>query len=55
LAIVGDLCRAYGGTIKVGDGNPGAIFSVQFPVAPRTPDRGHGAIAVDGLLEPAHR
>jgi signal transduction histidine kinase len=55
LAIVGDLCRAYGGTIKVGDAKPGAIFSVQFPVAPITPDRDHGAVAPEGLLEPAHR
>jgi signal transduction histidine kinase len=33
LAIVADLCRAYGGTIEVTDGRPGTVFSVEFPVA----------------------
>jgi signal transduction histidine kinase len=33
LAIVADLCRAYGGTIEVTDAKPGASFSVEFPVA----------------------
>jgi signal transduction histidine kinase len=33
LAIVADLCRAYGGTIEVSDANPGAVFSVRFPLA----------------------
>jgi signal transduction histidine kinase len=33
LAIVADLCRAYGGTIEVSDGQPGAVFSVRFPLA----------------------
>ena len=37
LAIVADLCRAYGGTIEVRDGNPGAIFSVQSPGRQRCP------------------
>ncbi len=35
LAIVADLCHAYGGTIEVRDGQPGAIFAVQFPTAKR--------------------
>jgi signal transduction histidine kinase len=33
LAIVADLCRAYGGSIEVADANPGAAFSVHFPLA----------------------
>jgi signal transduction histidine kinase len=33
LAIVADLCRAYGGTIEVTDAEPGASFAVEFPVA----------------------
>jgi signal transduction histidine kinase len=33
LAIVADLCRAYGGTIEVSDAEPGAVFSVRFPLA----------------------
>src|SRR5262249_35706473 len=33
LAIVADLCRAYGGTIEVSDAGPGAVFSVRFPLA----------------------
>jgi signal transduction histidine kinase len=35
LAIVADLCRAYGGTISVTDTGPGAgaAFSVEFPIA----------------------
>jgi signal transduction histidine kinase len=36
LAIVADLCHAYGGTIEVRDGQPGAIFTVQFPIAKGT-------------------
>jgi signal transduction histidine kinase len=32
LAIVADLCRAYGGTIDVTDAQPGATFTVAFPV-----------------------
>jgi signal transduction histidine kinase len=38
LAIVADLCHAYNGTIEVRDGDPGAAFSVRFPVV-KTPDR----------------
>jgi signal transduction histidine kinase len=34
LAIVSDLCRAYGGTVEVGDANPGAVFTLRFPLAP---------------------
>jgi signal transduction histidine kinase len=33
LAIVADLCRAYGGTIEVGDAEPGAVFTVRFPLS----------------------
>jgi signal transduction histidine kinase len=33
LAIVADLCRAYGGTIEISDAEPGAVFSVRFPLA----------------------
>jgi signal transduction histidine kinase len=32
LAIVADLCRAYGGHIEVGDAAPGAVFTVHFPL-----------------------
>jgi signal transduction histidine kinase len=33
LAIVADLCHAYGGTIEVADAHPGAVFMVRFPLA----------------------
>jgi signal transduction histidine kinase len=33
LAIVADLCHAHGGTIEVTDGQPGAVFTVRFPLA----------------------
>jgi signal transduction histidine kinase len=33
LSIVATLCRAYGGTIEVRDGDPGADFVARFPVA----------------------
>jgi signal transduction histidine kinase len=32
LAIVADLCRAYGGQIEVGDAEPGAVFTLRFPL-----------------------
>jgi signal transduction histidine kinase len=32
LAIVADLCRAYGGHIEVGDAAPGAVFTLRFPL-----------------------
>jgi signal transduction histidine kinase len=32
LAIVADLCRAYGGQIEVGDAGPGAVFTLRFPL-----------------------
>jgi signal transduction histidine kinase len=32
LAIVADLCRAYGGHIEVGDAAPGAVFTIRFPL-----------------------
>ncbi len=34
LAIVADLCRAYGGAVEVGDAAPGAVFTIRFPLAP---------------------
>jgi signal transduction histidine kinase len=34
LAIVSDLCRVYGGRVEVGDGDPGAVFTLRFPAAP---------------------
>jgi signal transduction histidine kinase len=44
LAIVADLCRAYGGAIEVGDAGPGAVFTVRLPLS-QTPlperQRGH--------------
>src|SRR5207248_2828748 len=33
LAIVADLCQAYGGNIEVADANPGAAFTVSFPLS----------------------
>jgi signal transduction histidine kinase len=32
LAIVADLCRAYGGHIEVGDAAPGAVFTLRLPL-----------------------
>jgi len=32
LAIVADVCRAYGGSIEVGDAAPGAVFTLRFPL-----------------------
>ncbi len=37
LAIVADLCHAYGGTIDVGDANPGAVFTVALPLTEPPP------------------
>jgi signal transduction histidine kinase len=34
LAIVKELVGLYGGTIKVTDGHPGAVFTVRFPLGP---------------------
>jgi signal transduction histidine kinase len=34
LAIVKELVGLYGGTIKVTDGHPGAVFTVRFPLRP---------------------
>jgi signal transduction histidine kinase len=39
LAIVADLCRAYGGSIEVTDGHPGAVFTVEFALATSVPRR----------------
>lgn len=33
LSIVATLCRAYGGSIEVHRGNPGAVFEARFPLA----------------------
>ncbi len=33
LAIVAGLCHGYGGTIEVGDADPGSVFCVRFPAA----------------------
>jgi signal transduction histidine kinase len=56
LAIVADLCHAYHGTIEVGDGGPGAVFSVRFP-AVKAPARSGSSARVsppaDRHLEPA--
>jgi len=32
LAIVADVCRAYGGRIEVGAAAPGAVFTLRFPL-----------------------
>jgi signal transduction histidine kinase len=58
LAIVADLCHAYDGTIEVGDGGPGAVFSVRFPAQkaparPASPQAGPGRLPVHNQLEPA--
>jgi signal transduction histidine kinase len=58
LAIVADLCRAYGGTIEVGGGAPGAVFSVRLPAAkpPRRPPAPRPSVLADHeRLQPAHR
>jgi len=54
LAIVSELCRAFGGTIEVSDANPGAVFSAQFPVARLGLATDPEGVPVD-LLEPAGR
>ena len=54
LAIVSDLCRAFGGTIEVSDANPGAVFSAQFPVARAGLAPAPESVPTD-LLEPAGR
>jgi signal transduction histidine kinase len=58
LAIVADLCHAYNGTIAVGDGHPGAVFSVRFP-AVKAPKRPGSSPPVspptDSRLEPARQ
>lgn len=33
LAIVADLCRAFGGNVSVGDAGPGAVFTVRIPIS----------------------
>lgn len=57
LAIVADLCHAYGGTIEVRDGGPGAVFSVRLPVAEGSRISGPPAIPApaEKRLEPARR
>jgi signal transduction histidine kinase len=53
LAIVADLCRAYGGTIEVGDARPGAVFLVRFPASDPADGRRPDDVGVDAWLEPA--
>jgi signal transduction histidine kinase len=54
LAITGDLCRAYGGTIRVDDAGPGAVFLVSLPMY-AGPVAGHTVHTVAGdVLQPAH-
>jgi signal transduction histidine kinase len=57
LSIVAGLCQAYGGTIEVTDADPGAIFSVEFPVAPQPSGLAPAATAArpPADLEPARR
>jgi signal transduction histidine kinase len=52
LAIVADLCHAYGGTIEVADGNPGAVFSVTFPLASTPPPLKRQSAPVDDVRQP---
>jgi signal transduction histidine kinase len=54
LAITGDLCRVYGGTIRVDDAEPGAVFSVSLPMQ-TGPAPGRTVDTVVGdVLQPAH-
>jgi signal transduction histidine kinase len=53
LAIVAELCRAYGGTIEVGDACPGTVFFVRFPLARSTLRAGPSAPEAQPWLEPA--
>jgi signal transduction histidine kinase len=53
LAIVTDLCRAYGGTIEVSNADPGAVFSVRFPLAQPVATRPVAAETQTGALAPA--
>ena len=48
LAIVADLCRAYGGTVEISDAGPGAVFTIRFPVArsSRLPGRSRRPVTV---------
>ena len=56
LAIVADLCRAYGGTIEVGEAGPGSVFGVRFPMAKGAGiPRPAAAVPPAGQLEPARR
>lgn len=58
LAIVADLCHAYDGAIEVGDGRPGAVFSVRFPAA-RAPSAvgssPEAPVPAQSRLQPARR
>jgi signal transduction histidine kinase len=55
LAIVSDLCRFYGGTVEVGDADPGAVFTLSLPlVDPRTVPAAPGApVGPDSQPAPA--
>jgi signal transduction histidine kinase len=55
LAITGDLCRAYGGTIEVDDAHPGAVFSVRLPLERVAETRHPVEPLVEDVLEPAPR
>lgn len=48
LAIVADLCRAYGGTVEISDAGPGAAFTLRFPLArsSRIPGRSRRSVPV---------
>jgi signal transduction histidine kinase len=52
LAIVADLCHAYGGTIEVADANPGAVFTVSFPLAKAPRSRRASLAPARGVRQP---
>jgi signal transduction histidine kinase len=54
LAIVADLCHAYGGTIEVGDAHPGSLFSIRLPLARDAGRRPPSSAATPDALEPSH-
>jgi signal transduction histidine kinase len=52
LAIVADLCHAYGGSIEVADANPGAAFTVTFPLVKSPRSRRASPPAARGVRQP---
>jgi signal transduction histidine kinase len=48
LAIVADVCRAYRGTVEISDADPGALFTLRFPLAraSRIPGRSRRPVPV---------